>query len=105
MDNPNGLAMSQEKPPGFGLSTTEVKRRQILAKSLLVGVVAGLLASAFRLSLTFAERTRIAFFSTDPSPWKAAVAVGLGALGGGLGIWLVRAFAPEAAGSGIPHLK
>ena len=40
-------------------------------------------------------------------PWLEglAVALGLGALGGGLGLWLVRRFAPETAGSGIPHLK
>src|ERR1051325_9463147 len=50
---------------GFGLSTSEVKRRHILPKALVVGVVAG----------------------------------------GAVSLWLVRRYAPDASGSGIPQLK
>src|SRR3954464_15659851 len=95
------------RPPdaGFGLGTQEVKRRHILPKALLVGIVAGLLGSGFRATLQFLEHRRIAW-QLHLSSWPAfAVAVGLGILGGGLSVWLVRRFAPEAAGSGIPHLK
>jgi CIC family chloride channel protein len=95
------------RPPdaGFGLGTQEVKRRHILPKALLVGIVAGLLGSGFRATLQFLEHRRIAW-QLHLSSWPAfVVAVGLGILGGGLSVWLVRRFAPEAAGSGIPHLK
>lgn len=88
-----------------GLNEEEVKRRHILPKALVVGLVAGLIASAFRLSLEKAEHFRESSLATLP-PWIALiVAVSGGTLAGGTGLWLVRRFAPEAAGSGIPHLK
>ncbi len=92
---------------GFGLGGGEVKRRHILPKALLVGLVAGALGSAFRVALAFAERQRLAW-QLDPTLPKWAtlpLALGLGALGGGISVWLVRRFSPEASGSGIPHLK
>ncbi len=89
----------------FGLRTEEIKRRHILVKALLVGLAAGLLASAFRLSLEWSEKHRIALLGRLPGVGGLAVALGLGMVGGGLGVWMVRRFAPEAAGSGIPHLK
>jgi CIC family chloride channel protein len=91
--------------PGFGLGTAEVKRRHILPKALLVGLVAGLLASAFRALLQWSELNRIACLQRLSPLNGLAFALGLGAVGGGVGLWLVRRFAPEAAGSGIPHLK
>lgn len=90
---------------GFGLSTSEVKRRHILPKALLVGVVAGLLATAFRLALSFAEGRRFSFLRTLPTFERIPMAIALGAAGGALGVWLVRRFAPDAGGSGIPQLK
>ncbi|HEY8994288.1 MAG TPA: H(+)/Cl(-) exchange transporter ClcA [Lacunisphaera sp.] len=90
---------------GFGLGTGEVKRRHILPKALVVGVVAGLLASAFRVALAMAEGNRIAFLSRFDTGPRIAIAVALGTAGGGLGLWLVRRFAPDASGSGIPQLK
>jgi CIC family chloride channel protein len=90
---------------GFGLGTNEVKRRHILPKALLVGLVAGLVASVFRLSLGFAEAHRMMWVARL-GPWGgAALALGLGAGGGALSLWLVRRFSPESSGSGIPHLK
>jgi CIC family chloride channel protein len=90
---------------GGGLNEAEVKRRHILPKAIVVGIVAGLIASAFRLSLDQAERFRENLL-THFSKWPAlAVAIGIGTTAGGLGLWLVRKFAPEAAGSGIPHLQ
>jgi chloride channel protein, CIC family len=88
-----------------GLSGGEVKRRHIVFKAVLVGVAAGILASAFRWALENAEHLR-AHFAEGFSGWiSLPVALLLGAVGGGLGVWLVRRFAPHAAGSGIPHLK
>lgn len=90
---------------GFGLGTGEVKRRHILPKALVVGVVAGLLATAFRVGLAAVEGNRIAFLSQFEPGVRIPIAVALGALGGGVGLWLVRRFAPDASGSGIPQLK
>jgi len=94
-------------PPatGFGLTTDEVKRRHILPKALVVGLVAGLLASVFRLALQRSELARIAWLERLPALPGLAVALALGGLGGGIGVWLVRRLAPETSGSGIPHLK
>ncbi len=90
---------------GIGLGTEEVKRRHILPKALLVGLVAGLLASAFRVSLQWVERGNLALLGELPFSIRWLVGAGLGMIGGALGVWLVRSIAPEAAGSGIPHLK
>ena len=96
---------SRAPDAAFGLGTKEVKRRQILPKALLVGIVAGLLSSAFRVALKFAEGYSVAWQRELSRPISLAFALSIGAVGGGLGVWLVRRFAPEAAGSGIPHLK
>jgi len=87
------------------LKTDEIKRRRILPKALIIGLVAGLIASGFRSVLQWFELTRIGWM--QHLPWEQALplALGLGGLGSGFGLWLVRRFAPETAGSGIPHLK
>ncbi len=87
------------------MSEEEVKRRHILPKALVVGIVAGLIASAFRWCLDRAEYFRESTLAGLPSGVALIAAVGGGVLAGGFGLWLVRRFAPEAAGSGIPHLK
>ena len=97
--------MSQNMTPTSGLKEVEVKRRHILPKALVVGLVAGLVASAFRIALHFFETRRIAGIEGLSPATGLLVALGVGAGGGGLGLWLVRRFAPETAGSGIPDLK
>ncbi|MBI2513208.1 MAG: chloride channel protein [Opitutae bacterium] len=87
-----------------GLSAGEVKRRHIVVKAVVVGAVAGVLASAFRLALEHAEHLRAAAVARA-GHWGLPVALGLGVLMGALGVWLVRRFAPHASGSGIPQLK
>jgi CIC family chloride channel protein len=88
-----------------GLQATEVKRRHILPKALVVGLVAGLLASLFRIALQRSELGRIGWIESLPRFWGLLAALGCGAVGGGIALWLVRRFCPETAGSGIPHLK
>ncbi|MEO6874710.1 MAG: H(+)/Cl(-) exchange transporter ClcA [Opitutaceae bacterium] len=89
----------------FGLGTEEVKRRQIVFKALLVGVLAGALSAAFRLSLDAVEHLR-SMVVEHTSGWIGLpVAILLGAVGGGFGVWVVRRFAPHASGSGIPRLQ
>jgi chloride channel protein, CIC family len=77
----------------------------MLPKALVVGLVAGLLASAFRVALQLAEHQRVAWLGQVTGLPGLLLAVGLGVIGGGLGVWLVRRFYPEASGSGIPHLQ
>src|ERR1700677_1358815 len=97
--------MTQAPESETGLKLEEVKRRHILPKALVVGLVAGLIASAFRVALQGCEVGRIAWLERLPPVAGLLASPGVGALGGGIGFWLVRRFAPEAAGSGIPHLK
>ena len=97
--------MDRIKETGSGLNTDEVKRRHILPKALVIGLVAGLIASAFRRSLQWSELHRIAWLQELPRIGSLGLALAFGAIGGGICVWLVRRFAPEAAGSGIPHLK
>src|SRR3954468_5126184 len=96
---------SHEPGSPFGVGSDEVRRRHILPKALLVGLTSGLLASAFRLALQWVEHARVAAQTGLSRTAALPVALGLGIAGGGLSVWLVRRFAPEAAGSGIPHLK
>src|SRR5271170_7282937 len=97
--------MQPAPDPTSGLKSVEVKRRHVLPKALVVGVVAGLIASLFRMALQWCELTRIGWLERLPSGEALVFSLGVGAVGGGTGLWLVRRFAPEAAGSGIPHLK
>ena len=96
-----------DRPPqaATGLKEPEVKRRHILPKALVVGLVAGLIASGFRMTLHFLEHGRIAWIQRLPLLEGFFIAVGIGAVGSGVALGLARRFAPEAAGSGIPHLK
>jgi chloride channel protein, CIC family len=84
------------------------RRRRLAPRAALVGVLAGLTGAAFRLTLEACDRGRNALFQrahTLPSPWGFLLAVGICGLAAGASLWLVRRFAPETAGSGIPHLK
>jgi CIC family chloride channel protein len=96
---------SVAEPDSYGLAGDEVKRRHIVVKAVVVGVLAGVLASAFRLALEGGEHFRVWVVTTVPGVWGLAAALGIGCIGGGLAVWLVRRFAPHASGSGIPRLK
>ena len=102
---PVPLGMSLDAEQGSGLKAEEVRRRHILPKALVIGLVAGLISSAFRELLQWSEVHRIAWLHRLSPMEGLLAALALGAAGGGVGLWLVRRFAPEAAGSGIPHMK
>lgn len=87
---------------------TALRRRRLLPRALATGVLAGLLGVAFRLSLEAGGDKR--------SDWLVGLKEGSAGWGwiftmlfcagcGALAVWLVKRFAPEAAGSGIPHVK
>lgn len=88
-----------------GLAGTEVQRRHIVWKAILVGAISGVLASGFRWSLEAVEHLRMHLVAGWSGWTGLGFALLLGAAGGGVGVWLVRRFAPHASGSGIPHLK
>jgi CIC family chloride channel protein len=82
-------------------------RRLHFGRAALIGVGAGLVAVAFRRALGAVELGRadlLAALHTHPAwGWLVLPAVGL-AVGCLVG-WGTQRYAPEAAGSGIPHLK
>ncbi len=82
-------------------------RKRLLPRALLVGVVAGLIASAFRYSLHLLGEWRAGFLEQQTtggieSMWVPVLMVSLGA---GISVWMVRTWSPASAGSGIPQLK
>jgi len=83
------------------------QRRRLFPRAALVGLLAGLVAVAFRAVLAAADSLRnalIAWAHHYPI-FGWLVPVCFCAVGASLSVFLVRRFAPEAAGSGIPHLE
>lgn len=84
------------------------QRRGIFPRAALVGAIAGLIALAFRVTLSSASglRDQMIAWAHRTSPafgWIFPVLVAV--LGAVFAVALTRRFAPEAAGSGIPHLE
>ena len=73
----------------------------------MVGALAGALTTLFRLAVDAlnAERAQLSAWAVQTGALAWALPVLLSAVGAGASVWLVRALAPEAAGSGIPDLK
>jgi CIC family chloride channel protein len=88
------------------LQTHEQKRR-LYPRAVLVGGLAGLLAVAFQWSLAGSEalRHRMLLWTQQYPDWGWLLPMLASAAGAGVAIYMVRNIAPEAAGSGIPHLK
>ena len=75
--------------------------------SLLVGVGAGLVGAAFRLTLEQADHLRNALISWAHGGGVAGMLLVSAACAAATAIaaWLVRRFSPHASGSGIPHVE
>ena len=75
--------------------------------SFVVGAFAGLVASAFRLLLRSADDWRaVVIAQAHPWGWLGlSLVVGGVALVAALAAWLVFRVAPQASGSGIPHVE
>jgi CIC family chloride channel protein len=83
------------------------RRRRLFPRAALVGLLAGAVALLFRALLAWGDQLRnglIAWSQQFPALGWIAPA-GFGAGGATLAVLLVRRYAPEAAGSGIPHTK
>jgi CIC family chloride channel protein len=84
-----------------------IRRRDLYIRAAVVGVIAGAIAVLFQLSLNVLETTRFSLLASLKSypdwGWIVLPVIG-GILAGGAG-YLTQRFAPEASGSGIPHIK
>ncbi len=79
--------------------------RQFAFLALLIGVLSGLSAVAFHKSIDWADHHLIKNVAQASGPWVWIGLVLLPALGGLVAGFLIRFWAPEAAGSGIPQTK
>jgi CIC family chloride channel protein len=90
------------------MSIPETRAMAALALlSILVGMVAGTIGAAFRYSLERADAFR-AMVVAETSAYAILgplMMMAGAAFAAGLAAWLVRRFAPDAAGSGIPHVE
>src|SRR5689334_11877118 len=87
--------------------TTSQQRRRLFPRSALVGLCAGLIAIIFRTLLVWADTLRngLVVWSQQYERWGWLFPVLFGATCAALSVFVVRRYAPEASGSGIPHLK
>ena len=83
------------------------QRRRLFPRAMLVGLLAGGAAVLFRWALEYGDalRDRLLVWVHQYPMWGWLMPMVIGALGAGCAVSLVRFLAPEAAGSGIPHLK
>jgi CIC family chloride channel protein len=83
------------------------QRRWIFPRAMLVGAAAGLVALAFRMVLSGADtlRTNVLLWahSLPFAGWLVPILFTM--IGAALAIFITRKYAPEASGSGIPHLE
>ncbi len=89
------------------IRASEARRRFLVPRAALVGLAAGLIAVVFRAALDGAGSWRDRLFLAAHA-WGAPgilFCAVFSALGAGAGVELVRRLAPEASGSGIPHLQ
>ncbi|MEZ4736970.1 MAG: H(+)/Cl(-) exchange transporter ClcA [Caldilineaceae bacterium] len=104
---PTSTATAQARSELHEYLSANQQRRHLFPRSALVGLCAGIVAVIFRTLLTWADvvRTDIVLWTQQSAAWGWIVPVLVGATGAALSVFLVRRYAPEASGSGIPHLK
>lgn len=91
--------------PAPSSSTVRLKRRILSLKGLLSGLAAGFVAIAFRLCLEQSERLRDVIVSFSESRALYFLPALIFCICITIGLFLLFSIAPEASGSGIPHLK
>lgn len=83
------------------------QRRRIFPRAALVGFLAGMMAIVFRSLLSLGDIARINLITwAHQSPSIGWLVPMIGSAAGAiLALALVRAYAPETSGSGIPHIE
>ena len=83
------------------------QRRRLFPRAILVGLGAGSVAILFRTLLSWADQGRngLLGWAHHYPAWGWLLPLCISALSAALSVFLVRNYAPEASGSGIPHLK
>lgn len=86
---------------------TMQQRRRVFPRAALVGLGAGGIAALFRLTLSGADNLRNALIDWAHGfpqlGWLFPILFSLA--GAVLSVYLVRRFAPETSGSGVPHIE
>ena len=80
------------------------QRASLFPQALVVGGLVGIVSVVFRLTLETSAAFRNSWLF-EHQGWNGALWIVAATVLIGVALWLVRAFCPEAAGSGIPHLK
>ncbi len=112
----NPLHPSFEAQEAVRLRRSDIVRRlirqdktpvAILFMAAIVGTLAGLVGVAFEKAVTWIQQNRLAMLAhvADSSLLVWPLAFLSSVLLAGLGYYLVRRFAPEAGGSGIPEIE
>jgi chloride channel protein, CIC family len=93
--------------PAAEVARGRVRLLVLALLSVVAGFAVGLLAAAFRLALTSAERWRgyLLAWSHHKGVLGFFGVIVLCAAATAIATWLVRRFAPQATGSGIPHVE
>jgi len=111
------MTQTEHNPSNPGSNLLRAKRRmeklnrqrlRLLPRALLLGVFSGLMAVAFAKTMDAGEKLRLALLDSTADHfdrWGVALSIAFSVATISLAVWLVRFFAPAAAGSGIPHLK
>ncbi|NTU82183.1 MAG: H(+)/Cl(-) exchange transporter ClcA [Chloroflexales bacterium] len=104
---PDTLAQAEARSELAEYLDRTQQRRHLFPRAALVGLLAGAVAIVFRALLAAGDTLRnglIAWAHQAPAlGWLAPLL--FGAVGATLAVALVRRYAPEASGSGIPHTE
>jgi len=94
------------KDPRFSF-TKKTRNFRLLLHALVIGLLVGLLGSAFRISLYYVEQFRKYIFAQAVTDgfisWITPVFFTVTAIL--ISLWLVRKFAPETSGSGVHEIE
>lgn len=112
VDSPSVPSAASPAPEAEALPDREVSLPAMLLLALVVGIVAGVGAIVFKYLIAFIYN--LAFYGElslhlepnaygAPSPWGMGIIL-VPVIGGLVVVWLVRSFAPEAKGHGVPEV-